>query len=77
MHPLAEAVAERRRHERPGAAVRAILDAANVTETEVAKALNVAPVTVSRWLSGQRRPRGELARAYADLVDDLERAVSS
>ncbi|WP_424224354.1 helix-turn-helix domain-containing protein [Brooklawnia sp.] len=44
---------------------------ANLTRAEVARAVGVDPSTVSRWESGERRPRGAAAARYADLLRRL------
>lgn len=76
MNALAERVRERRRQERSPGRVREILAQAQVTQAEVAEALGVDAVTVSRWLRGVRRPRGVLAAQYHELVAELEDALS-
>ena len=77
MHELAEAVAERRQRERPGAVCKVVLRTAGVTEKQIAEALGVSPGTVSRWVLGARRPRGEVGARFFELICDLERAISS
>ena len=47
--------------------------AARLSIAELAAEVGVAPATVSRWESGQRRPRGAAAIRYERLLDDLER----
>jgi DNA-binding transcriptional regulator YiaG len=67
---LAEVRAQRRL---PSPALaRAIREAAGVTQARIAAELRVCRVTVTRWESGQRRPRGAKALAYAALLADLE-----
>jgi DNA-binding transcriptional regulator YiaG len=44
--------------------------------SDIAKAVDVAESTISRWESGQRVPRRSAAAArWAALLGDLERAV--
>lgn len=51
---------------------RMIREAAGLTLAEVAAAVgDVDPSAVYRWEVGQRRPSGERATAYADLLDRL------
>jgi len=56
---------------------RAIRVEAGPTQRQVADALGVNRVTVARWESGQRRPRGEMRARYAELLDELQREVLS
>jgi DNA-binding XRE family transcriptional regulator len=53
------------------ATARAILLAAGAQQAAVAEELGVHRVTVTRWLNGARRPRGETAVAYALLLREL------
>lgn len=55
---------------------REIREAAGVTMVEVAEAIGVDRVTVHRWETGVRRPRGENAARYSKLLTDLDEAVS-
>lgn len=50
---------------------RKIRQHANLTRAEVARAVGVDPSTVSRWESGERRPRGTAAIRYAELLRRL------
>jgi DNA-binding transcriptional regulator YiaG len=50
---------------------------AHLSQSEVARAIGVAPSTVSRWEAGERMPKGRAARRYASLLADLERSLSS
>jgi len=50
---------------------RAIIDAAGVTESDVARAIGVHRVTVNRWVMGHRRPSGDRLVRYEDLLRKL------
>jgi DNA-binding transcriptional regulator YiaG len=50
---------------------------ADLHQADIARTLGVAPATVSRWESGDRRPRGEVGEAYLDLLDRLAQEVLS
>jgi transcriptional regulator with XRE-family HTH domain len=62
----------RERHAMPGpAAARKIREKAGVSRRQLAEALAVDGVTIWRWESGHRTPRGDRRRAYARLLADL------
>ena len=42
---------------------------AGLSQGQIARELGVTGMTVSRWESGQRTPRGELLVAYVELLD--------
>ncbi len=44
---------------------------AELSQAEVANALNVDPSAVSRWEAGQRMPRPDVLAQYLDLLDRL------
>jgi transcriptional regulator with XRE-family HTH domain len=44
---------------------------AGVTQAELARAIGVHPLTISRWERGQRVPRGPNAVAYARTLEEL------
>lgn len=46
---------------------------ANVSLTEAAEACGITPAQLSRWETGQRRPRGDAAMRYARLLASLRR----
>ncbi len=48
-----------------------ICRARGVTAERLAAELGVHPVTVRRWWSGARQPRGRLRNAYAQLLQEL------
>jgi DNA-binding transcriptional regulator YiaG len=54
---------------------KAIREGAGVSQARMARALHVHRVTVARWESGDRAPRGELRRQYMELLDELRREV--
>lgn len=53
----------------------AIRREAGLTQQDIASALNIESSAISRYESGQREPRGEVRRAYAELLDRLQREV--
>ena len=76
MSALLEQVREYRRLPIPAVA-REIRRAAHVSQDAVACELGVHRVTVARWETGTRSPRGPLRLAYAKLLSDLQREVLS
>ena len=50
---------------------RTVRTAAGLSLRQMASALNVDPSSVYRWETGERKPRGERAVAYAALLRDL------
>ncbi|MDQ0576467.1 helix-turn-helix transcriptional regulator [Agromyces albus] len=54
---------------------RLIRESAGVSQIRLANELGVARNTISRWETGDRRPRGELRLRYAQLLSEL-RAVA-
>lgn len=46
-----------------------------MSQDRLAAELGVHRVTVARWESGERRPRAEMRRRYADLLAALEREM--
>ena len=42
---------------------------AGITQREIGDVLGVTGVTISRWETGKRLPRGDLARRYLALLD--------
>ncbi len=70
MSALAEKVRARRRAFSPALA-RAIREAADVSQREIAHELGVHRVSVTRWELGTRRPSGVLLEAYLDLLEEL------
>jgi DNA-binding transcriptional regulator YiaG len=55
---------------------RAIRQAAEVSQERMAGELGVHRVTVARWETGRRRPRGPLLHAYVALLDALQQETS-
>lgn len=53
----------------------AVRQASGVTQARIAEELGVTRMAVSRWESGQRRPRGRLLVAYVELLSRLQREV--
>jgi DNA-binding transcriptional regulator YiaG len=56
-------------------ACREIRRSAGVSQARLAAELGVAELTVSRWEHGTRKPRGEMRRAYARLLAELDAAA--
>jgi DNA-binding transcriptional regulator YiaG len=56
---------------------RRIREDAGLSQAQVATALNVDPMTVSRWERGVTKPRLEQAIAYRSLLDQLEEVASA
>lgn len=52
---------------------RSVRLAAGLSLAEVAEAVGVVPVTVYRWETGERSPRGEAALRYKSLLDELSK----
>ncbi|HWS47813.1 MAG TPA: helix-turn-helix transcriptional regulator [Acidimicrobiia bacterium] len=52
---------------------RAIRVAARRSQQEVADAVGVHRVTLARWESGERRPRGHRREIYAAVLDEMQR----
>jgi DNA-binding transcriptional regulator YiaG len=67
---LAQEVRRARRLPPPPLA-RAIREAADVSQERMAGELGVHRVTVARWETGRRRPRGQLLHSYLALLDEL------
>jgi DNA-binding XRE family transcriptional regulator len=49
---------------------------AGLTQADIASELGIHPITVTRWETGAREPRGELAERYGALLRRLERAFN-
>lgn len=56
---------------------RAIRQRHRLTVLEVAEAISVGVPLLSRWERGERRPRGEGALRWVELLDELERSEVS
>ena len=52
-------------------AARAIRNGAQVTQSEIAEAVGVSISTVCRWELGERRPQGQSALRYAEVLNSL------
>ena len=55
---------------------REIRRQAGLTQADIAKALDVRRVTVTRWETGHREPRGKLLSDYVQLLAFLEGEAS-
>jgi DNA-binding transcriptional regulator YiaG len=53
---------------------REIREAARLTESEIARSVGAHYSSVSRWESGERMPRGQVAFRYAALLERLAKA---
>ena len=53
------------------AMARAIREAAGVAQARLARELKVHRLTVSRWETGERHPRGPNRASYAALLHEL------
>jgi transcriptional regulator with XRE-family HTH domain len=71
MSALVDEVRESLSLPRPSVA-REIREAAGVTQERLAGELDVHPLTVQRWEAGTRTPHGDLRRAYARLLAELD-----
>lgn len=54
---------------------RALREAAEASQAEVAAACDVSHAAVARWEGGQRLPRGEAARRYVRTLTQLASCV--
>jgi transcriptional regulator with XRE-family HTH domain len=61
---------------RPGMA-REIRQAAGVSQARLAAELGVAELTVARWETGTRTPRGDMRRQYGRVLTELDRLTHS
>jgi transcriptional regulator with XRE-family HTH domain len=50
---------------------REVRERARISQSEVARLLGVKPNAVSRWETGERRPRGTTGVRYAKLLERL------
>lgn len=58
-------------------AARTLRVTCGLTQTEIAAQIGVSSVAVSRWESGDRTPRGEVALRYARLLAALRKATAA
>lgn len=68
---LTYGVAERHAREGTG---RCIREQANVSQKLMAQAVGITVSGLWRWENGQRRPRGEAAVKWVEILDKLARA---
>lgn len=61
----------------PPADRKAIRKAAGVSHGRVADELGVHRITVLKWESGDRTPRGDRLRRYVELLEALKREVTN
>lgn len=55
---------------------KAIRREAGVSQTRLAAELGIDRVTLARWESGGRTPRGDLLMKYSDLLTELQGIAS-
>lgn len=55
---------------------RRIRKQAGLSQAQMATALDVDPMTISRWERGVTKPRLEQAIAYRELLEQLEEVAS-
>lgn len=75
MSQLLDEVTRRRRLPSPALA-RAVRVAAGVTQQRLADEVGVHRMTVARWETGERHPRGAMAARWAEVLDSLREASS-
>ncbi len=62
----------RHRRELPSPELRRqIRKLGRVTQAEIAQVLGINRASVSRWESGERTPRGKLAKSYKQLLERI------
>ena len=61
----------------PPPVARAIRVAAHQSQGRIAKEMGVHRVTVARWETGERAPRGELRARYPRLLAQLQEVIAS
>src|SRR5439155_18609294 len=54
-------------------AAQAMREAAGLSRAEAGASAKVHPITIFRWEHGERRPHGEAALRYLDLLEVLSR----
>jgi DNA-binding transcriptional regulator YiaG len=54
-------------------AARAIRESAGLSLSEASRGAGVNRITIHRWETGQRRPHGDAALRYLDLLEELSR----
>jgi len=71
---LVDEVRQSRRLPQPAVA-RMIRMTAGVSQERIAREIGVHRMTIARWESGERRPRGEPRLRYIELLDALRGEV--
>lgn len=71
---LREKIAQAARRTPSGRLARELRRSAGLTQADVAQALGVNRVTVTRWETGVQRPHGELRDRWADLLNEIAAA---
>jgi DNA-binding transcriptional regulator YiaG len=54
-------------------AAQAMRESAGLSRAEAGASARVHPITIFRWEHGERRPHGEAALRYLDLLEELSR----
>lgn len=67
--------ARQRRHLPPPPVRQMLRQQLGLSQREVAELLDVTRVSVSRWETGERTPRGELLLRYLELLGRLAREL--
>ncbi len=57
----------------PAAVRRHLRERAGLVQDDLARAVGVNRVTICRWETGARTPRGEVLRRYVEILDRLAR----
>ena len=65
------------RHSLQNGRAREIRERAGISAPQLARKLDVAPSTVTRWETGVRMPRGANARRYARILRQIAAAAGT
>jgi DNA-binding transcriptional regulator YiaG len=52
---------------------KSVREGAGVSKRAIALELDVSPMTIGRWESGDRHPRGDMAVRYGELLTELSK----
>jgi DNA-binding transcriptional regulator YiaG len=56
---------------------QSIREGAGVSKRAIALELDVSPMTIGRWESGERQPRGDMAVRYGELLAALSKLADA